>query len=150
MGATGTAIMEWFATDAAATTTTAAVADTAATATVAETATAASAAAMAGEAAAVSTPLWGTGAAVVGGGGATAAGVGATLAGKALTTFGPSLAQNLLQKKPSAPSVAPVTAMPDPMAQAEAKRQAMIEQLARRGRSSTILTDSGSGGKLGG
>jgi len=41
--------------------------------------------------------------------------------------------------------------MPDPLAQESARKQALTEQLARRGRASTILTDAGGGsGKLGG
>jgi hypothetical protein len=41
--------------------------------------------------------------------------------------------------------------MPDPLAQEQARKQSLIEQMARRGRASTIMTDSGSaGGKLGG
>jgi hypothetical protein len=46
--------------------------------------------------------------------------------------------------------------MPDPEAQQAARQRSLTDQIARRGRASTILTDSGggglggSGGKLGG
>ena len=63
---------------------------------------------------------------------------------------GTALVSSLL--KPSAPGVPPVIGMPDPLAQEQARKQAMIEQMARRGRQSTIMTDAASGGtgKLGG
>jgi hypothetical protein len=63
-----------------------------------------------------------------------------------------SVATSLLNPRPSlsAPAVTPVVGMPDPLAQQQAKQQSMIEQMARRGRASTILTDSAGGsGKLG-
>lgn len=90
----------------------------------------------------------------------TGAGIGATIGkvadspfGKAITTgAGTAVASSLLNPRPniSAPTVAPVVGMPDPLAQQQAKQQSLIEQMARRGRASTILTDSGDGsGKLG-
>ena len=63
-----------------------------------------------------------------------------------------SVATSLLNPRPNitAPTVTPVVGMPDPLAQQQAKQQSMIEQMARRGRASTILTDSAGGsGKLG-
>jgi hypothetical protein len=72
--------------------------------------------------------------------GATAKAVLPTVAGAAATS--------VLNRKPGVP--APTT-MPDPLAQEQARRQAIMDQLARRGRASTILTDTApSGGKLGG
>jgi len=61
----------------------------------------------------------------------------------AATAVGTSVATNLLAPKPQTPKVAPTTAMPDPVATQEAQRRKRIEQLARRGRASTIMTDSG-------
>lgn len=62
-----------------------------------------------------------------------------------------SVATSLLNPRNiTAPTVTPVVGMPDPLAQQQAKQQSMIEQMARRGRASTILTDSAGGsGKLG-
>jgi hypothetical protein len=39
--------------------------------------------------------------------------------------------------------------MPDPLQQEQAKKRSLIEQLSRRGRASTVLTNQG-GTKLGG
>ncbi len=41
-----------------------------------------------------------------------------------------------------APSVTPPTPMPDPKGQKDAKKRSIAEMMARRGRASTILTDS--------
>lgn len=93
--------------------------------------------------------------------GATAAtGAAAATGGSLLGTIGTqaagalagSVASSLLAPSPTkAPSVTPPVGMPDPLAQEQARKQSMIEQMARRGRASTILTDNaGSGGKLGG
>ncbi len=93
----------------------------------------------------------GTSGAVAGSGAATAAGTGgsalANFAGTAAKTLGPALLSSALQPKP--PKVAPVAAMPDPLAQEQAQRQKIIDQIARRGRASTILT-SATNGTLGG
>lgn len=61
----------------------------------------------------------------------------------------PAVVSSLLQPKP--PKTKAPTAMPDPLAQQQAAQQKVIAQIARRGRSSTILTNPGnSGGALGG
>ena len=61
----------------------------------------------------------------------------------------PVVINSLLQPKP--PKAAAPIAMPDPLAQQQAQQQKIIQQLARRGRASTILTSPGnSGGSLGG
>lgn len=65
----------------------------------------------------------------------------ATAAASAATT-------RLLSPKPPGPL--PIAAMPDPLAEEQAKQQSIIEQLARRGRASTVLTQPASGGTLGG
>ena len=43
-----------------------------------------------------------------------------------------------------------VTRMPDPLEQQKARQQSIAEQFARRGRASTILTDTAGTDKLGG
>jgi hypothetical protein len=50
----------------------------------------------------------------------------------------------LAPKKPDqpTPTIKPVTEMPDPLAQEAARRRSLVEQIMRRGRTSTILTDS--------
>lgn len=65
---------------------------------------------------------------------------------------GGKVADKLLGPKSApTPEVKPLTPMPDPLAQEAARKQALLEQLSRRGRQSTILTaDSGSGTTLGG
>lgn len=61
----------------------------------------------------------------------------------------PAVISSLLQPKP--PKTKAPTAMPDPLAQQQAQQQKLLAQLARRGRSSTILTNpSVAGGSLGG
>ena len=83
-----------------------------------------------------------------GGAGAGAAGAGLlTKAGEAAAGSAVTAgAQALLTPTPPKPGQ-PAT-MPDPEAQAEARRKATIEQLARRGRAASILTENPSG-KLG-
>ena len=74
--------------------------------------------------------------------------------GGLLSTFGKGLAQgaaggvvsSLLTPNP--PKAGQPLAMPDPLAQEQARRQSLIEQTARRGRAASIMTDA-SGGKLG-
>jgi hypothetical protein len=61
-------------------------------------------------------------------------------AGSAAVTAGMNAA--LAPKRPDLPKP---LAMPDPVAQEEARKRSIIEQMSRRGRSSTILTDAGSG-----
>jgi hypothetical protein len=55
----------------------------------------------------------------------------------------------LFGSKSDAPEVKPLTPMPDPLAQETARKQALIDQMSRRGRQATIMTDDNSG-KLGG
>ena len=68
----------------------------------------------------------------------------------AAKVLAPAVVSTLLAPKP--PKAAPVAAMPDPLAQQQAQQQKIIDQMARRGRASTILTNPGaaSGGSLGG
>lgn len=114
------------------------------------------------EAAATGTALGATNAALaesaVAAGGATAAsgaaasGLGAALAkgvGTGLGLAGGSIAASLLMPQPKAPGIRPETPMPDPLAQEEARKRELIDQMARRGRAASILT-SPSGDKLGG
>lgn len=49
----------------------------------------------------------------------------------------------------AAPAPMPVP-LPDDQAQVQAKRRSISDQIARRGRASTILTDANSGDRLGG
>lgn len=101
----------------------------------------------------------------VGAGSAGAAGAGSTTvgaatessaAGSAISGFeglgkalAPVVLSSLLAPKP--PKTKAPTAMPDPLAQQQAQQQKLLAQLARRGRSSTILTSPGNGGgSLGG
>ena len=61
----------------------------------------------------------------------------------------PTVVSSLLAPKP--PKAQAPTAMPDPLAQQQATQQKLLQQLARRGRASTILTSPGDGGgSLGG
>ena len=78
-----------------------------------------------------------------GGGGGLLGSVGEQLATAAGTA---AVTQAMAPKRPDLPKP---LAMPDPEATAEAKRRALTEQMARRGRASTILTQA-SGDKLGG
>ena len=109
-----------------------------------------------GEAAAVATAAEAAGAGLGVGaatGAATAAG-GAGLGTAVATAAGSAAASGvvgkLLQGKP--PGLSGPVEMPDPEAQQAARQKSLADQLARRGRASTILTDSGAGtsGKLGG
>lgn len=130
MGATAAAVSEFFAADATATAAVATADTVYAGATTAE-----------GLAAAAAVPA------------ATVPSALGTIGSAALKTGAQALAiggaQKLLAPTPTAPSVKPVTEMPDPLAQEAARKQSLLEQLARRGRQSTILTDAGNG-KLGG
>lgn len=80
-------------------------------------------------------------------GAATAAGTGLTLAG-ASELLSAGVALNTLTNKPHLPQVAKTIGMPDPKAQAEARRRSLVEQRVRGGRASTVLTSVGD--KLGG
>lgn len=54
------------------------------------------------------------------------------------------------QVSSAVPAVTPPVPMPDPKAQAAAKKRSIAEQLRRQGRASTILTDQTQGDTLGG
>lgn len=45
---------------------------------------------------------------------------------------------------PAVPAVAPPTPMPDPKGQKDAKKRSLAEMMRRKGRASTILTDTSS------
>lgn len=118
----------------------------------------ADAAADAGAAGAASTLPADVAVGTTGAGGATAAAAGGaasttpgwlSAAGTAAKYVAPAVVSSLLAPKP--PKTKAPTAMPDPLAEQQAAQQKVIQQLARRGRSSTILTNPGSsGGSLGG
>lgn len=80
-----------------------------------------------------------TGTTVAAGGGGYLGAVGKAAAGAAAS----SAATQLLAPKP--PKVPGATPMPDPQATEEARKRSIAEQMARRGRASTILTDPVSG-----
>lgn len=95
----------------------------------------------------------------VGASAGTAAGSGSASAGAgsswldyskaAAKALAPAVVSSLLQPKP--PKTKAPTAMPDPLAQQQATQQKLLQQLARRGRASTILTNpANGGGSLGG
>lgn len=123
-----------------------AAATTAATETAA---TAESAAAASAAEAGASGPLWGTGSSATAGTAKAGSTLGA-LGANAAQGAGIAVVSSLLNPRPNAPSVSPVTGMPDPLAQQEARKQALAEQMARQGRASTIMTDAAPSGKLGG
>lgn len=80
--------------------------------------------------------------------GATAAGIGgSSLVQGAGQAVGSAAVSSLLA--PKMPALPKPTPMPDPQAQEAARKKSLLEQTARRGRASTILTDSASD-KLGG
>jgi hypothetical protein len=112
--------------------------------------------ATAGEAAAAGAALGGTmTAATVGG--TSMLGTLGTMVGTQIVS---SVVSNALAPKPlkgsassgaTAPTLAGVTGMPDPLAQEAARKKSLIEQVSRRGRASTILTEnSNPSGRLGG
>lgn len=69
----------------------------------------------------------------------TDAGVGSTILSAAATgAAGAAVGSILAPKIPGAKAPSP---MPDPQAQDAARRRAIAEQIGRRGRQSTILTD---------
>lgn len=77
---------------------------------------------------------------------ASAAAAGAAGAGAAV------VANAVLPSKGSVPmpEIKPPTAMPDPLEAQKAKEKSIIEQLARRGRQASILTNPPASGTLGG
>lgn len=93
---------------------------------------------------------------LVNAGGTVAAGgsaaAGSSLGTQLLKSGAQSAASSLLSKamtpKPKQPQVKPPPEMPDPLAQEQARRRKLMEQVANRGRASTILTNSS--GTLGG
>lgn len=92
---------------------------------------------------------WGTAEAAT----ATAAAAETATAGSAALTSAATAAAtvaatSLLMPKPDKPGEKPATPMPDPEAQQAAARKMLIEQTARSGRASTVLTNPG-GGTLG-
>lgn len=165
MGATAAAVSEFFATDAAvAAGADAAIGTAIATPVITSTAVGtdlgllgagtAAGAGLAGAASgggAVSTPVLGGGAGAAVGTPlpalAPASGAGASTfldklgTGAAQAAAGQAIAGILGGGRQSAPQVKPLTPLPDPLAQEEAKKRSIVEQLGRRGRSSTILTD---------
>lgn len=103
------------------------------------------------EAGLAATALGGTmggGAAVAAGAGGILSSLGGSVASAATSTL---LGGLLAPDAPEPPQMkqTSITAMPDPMAQEKARKRSTIEQLSRRGRASTILTQP-SGGRLGG
>lgn len=91
----------------------------------------------------------GNGTAAAAGSGSSATSSWMSYGKTAATAIAPSVVSSLLAPKP--PKTKAPTAMPDPLAQQQAQQQKLIQQLARRGRASTILTSPGSaGGSLGG
>lgn len=91
-------------------------------------------------------------AAAAGGATATEAGVGSTLLAGAGKAAAGAAVSGLIQAAtaPKRPDLPPPIAMPDPQAQEAARQKAIADQIARRGRASTILTDSSGAGTLGG
>lgn len=122
MGATITAVGQYFAGSAAAGATNAALIESA-----------------------IGTAGYGASSATVAAG---ATGAGAGLLQSVGEAAAGAAATSLLTPKPDAPELPGVTPMPDPLAQQEARRKAIAEQMTRSGRASTILTNGS--GKLGG
>lgn len=87
-------------------------------------------------------------------GGVAAAGTAAAAGGGLLGTIGTAAATAAITAgvskllAPGRPDLPNPVAMPDAQAQEEARKRAIIEQTTRRGRASTVLTDSA--GTLGG
>lgn len=94
-----------------------------------------------------------TGAAETGAAGATAKTVtGSAIGDAALKSGATTAAQAVVAKAmaPKAPTAASPIEMPDPLAVEQARKQSMLDQIARRGRASTIMTGTGSRKGLGG
>lgn len=113
----------------------------------------AAATAVAGEAAGAglgaTAAIGGASAAGLSASGALAAGWGALNTPFGAAAAGSAASKVLGPKAPAVPQVKPVMEMPDPLEQQKAKERSIIEQMARRGRSASILTSEG-GGTLGG
>ena len=92
--------------------------------------------------------------ALFGAGGAAGAAGSETLGGAFLKSAaqagGAGAVSSLLTPRPQRPNVAPITPMADPLAQEQARKNALMEQISRRGRASTIMTQPNAGGLLGG
>lgn len=73
--------------------------------------------------------------------------VGSQLIGSALAPNPKSMAPSLIP--PGSTSASPLT-MPDPLAQEAARKKSIVQSMTRRGRASTVLTNSGGSGTLGG
>lgn len=152
MGATFAAIGAYLSGSAAAATAATAVVGAEVAATVAATELAMiGAGATAAEAGLAATALGGTmGAGGAAAGGALGGGIMSTMAKTGAQAVGTSLISSILAPEPpQPPNAGPVTPMPDPLAQAAARKKSIIEQTSRRGRASTIMT-SPTGGSLGG
>lgn len=100
-----------------------------------------------------------TAAAVVGGAGAAGAGGSflQTVGSSAANGLGSAVVTSLLAPSPQAkaggvqaPKTLAPSPMPDPVAQQQAIKKSIVEQTTRRGRASTILTNTGGSGRLGG
>ncbi len=141
MAAVGTVIAEWWASIGAAEVGAGVAAEGAASAGAAGVAAEAGGAVAAGAGA--------TGAGVAGGAAAAGAssGLWSTIGNAALQAGVGYAASSLLA--PGRPKIVGATPMADPAGQEEARRRSVTEQLARRGRASTIMTQP-PGGKLGG
>ena len=97
--------------------------------------------------------LFGAGGAGGAGGAAGAAGsetLGGAFLKSAAQAGGAGAVSSLLTPRPQRPNVAPITPMADPLAQEQARKNALMEQISRRGRASTIMTQPNAGGLLGG
>lgn len=73
----------------------------------------------------------------------------------AIGALGATAVTTMMADSPAAPSIAapavkPPVPMPDPKGTDAAKKRSIAEMMARRGRASTILTDSASSDALGG
>jgi hypothetical protein len=99
-----------------------------------------------GAIAAAAAELFATGGTAVTASGSAAAAAGTSSLAATAATAGAVVAGGKLLSdlKPDAPELKPVTPMPDPLEQQKAKERSIIEQMSRRGRSASILTDTGS------
>lgn len=90
----------------------------------------------------------GAGAAGAAGGAVAGTGLAAAALEGAAGAVGAGVATALLA--PDAPELQKPGVMPDPLETQKARERSIIEQMARRGRAASILTNSGSGTSLGG
>lgn len=72
-------------------------------------------------------------------------GATATIAAEVLATVAVNKAL-----APDPPEIKPPTPMPDPLETQRAKERSLVEQLGRRGRANSILTNAGGSQTLGG